>query len=460
MSIWDDLKPDDVDGAIMSFGDHLEELRKRLILAIAAPLPLMIILFFFSAELVEWLILPMYGALAAHGLPPSLQALSPQEVLLTRLKVAAVGAIVLSGPWIIWQAWKFIAPGLYHHERRFVTLLIPGSGVLTLAGIALLYWVMLPLMLYVLVGFGGSVKIDPPANRSLKEKWDLVEQWEGEIPIYAQTPEPLSPGMVWVKAPEMELFVAMPVDDEPVPPPAEETEPTTEPQPRGRAQPMTRPGASPPTSPAASAPPPPVTVERVPRRAEGGIEQSYRLSEAINFTLLLMLAIAIAFQMPLVILLLGWLGIATAPWLRAQRKYALLVCAVVAAIITPADAPSMVMMLLPLYGLYELGILLLVLMPAQRVREGSFVAPILEGFRRWRKRPKRPGSDRTGGPGSGHSVKVKPADDSVSRGPGGASAGDAGPASPPPPPDRPGDDRDEPDNEPDGPGDRSGPRPS
>jgi sec-independent protein translocase protein TatC len=83
-----------------------------------------------------------------------------------------------------------------------------------------------------------------------------------------------------------------------------------------------------------------------------------------------MLGIVIAFQMPLVILLMGWMGLASADWLRAKRKYALVICAVVSAMITPADAVSMVMMLVPLYALYELGILLMVLAPASAVAQG------------------------------------------------------------------------------------------
>jgi sec-independent protein translocase protein TatC len=105
-----------------------------------------------------------------------------------------------------------------------------------------------------------------------------------------------------------------------------------------------------------------------------GIDQTFRVSWVVSFTLVLMLGIVVAFQMPLVILLLGWLGLASAPWLRARRRYALAICGLISAMITPADAVSMVIMLLPLYGLYELGILLLVLFPASAVAEGRWRA--------------------------------------------------------------------------------------
>jgi sec-independent protein translocase protein TatC len=107
------------------------------------------------------------------------------------------------------------------------------------------------------------------------------------------------------------------------------------------------------------------------------IAQEFRLTTYVNFVLLLMLGIVLAFQMPLVILLMGWLGLVTADGLRSKRKYAILICAVVAAMITPADALSMLMMLVPLVALFELSIVMLVFAPASAVAEGT----VLRRFR-------------------------------------------------------------------------------
>ena len=139
---------------MMSFGDHLEELRRRLILALIVPLPMMIVLFPFSDEIRGILTRPVFGALRSAGLPAQLQAMNPAETLATDLKLSIIFSLVLSGPWILWQGWKFIEPGLYNQERRFVHLLVPGSALLTIAGLALLYFGMLPLMLRVLIAFG------------------------------------------------------------------------------------------------------------------------------------------------------------------------------------------------------------------------------------------------------------------------------------------------------------------
>ena len=97
------------------------------------------------------------------------------------------------------------------------------------------------------------------------------------------------------------------------------------------------------------------------------ISQIFRLTSYVNFVLILLAGIALAFQMPLVIVLLGWTGIVNVKGLKANRKWALLVCCIIAAITTPADVISMVFMLMPLYCLYELGILLLQCVPASRL---------------------------------------------------------------------------------------------
>lgn len=92
----------------------------------------------------------------------------------------------------------------------------------------------------------------------------------------------------------------------------------------------------------------------------------------------------LGFQMPLVVMLLGWIGIASPDFFRKNRRYALFGCATAAAIITPSsDMISMLVMMLPLYALYELGILLLILAPAHKVAQGRvFSLPRFQWFRR------------------------------------------------------------------------------
>jgi sec-independent protein translocase protein TatC len=313
----------------MSFGEHLEELRRRVLLAMAVPLPLSVLTFLASDILIRWLVLPLTRVLEWADLPPVVQTLSPPEMLVTKIKLSLIGAVVVSAPWILWQGWRFIAPGLYRTERRFVYFLVPGSAILTAAGIALMYWVMLPLMLQVLVMVSTSLDLAPD-NPGTDPRVQANLALHDELPIRAAAPEQPAAGDAWLLWPRLELFVAV-ADAE-----------------------------------AAGG----VAVLEVPPRLPSSVEQQFRVSEYIGFVLLLFLGIVLAFQMPLVIALLGWLGLASPAWLRANRKYALMVCAAVSALITPADALSMLMMLLPLYGLYELGIVFLVIAPSSAVAEG------------------------------------------------------------------------------------------
>ncbi|MCH2144351.1 MAG: twin-arginine translocase subunit TatC [Phycisphaerales bacterium] len=359
------------DHSMMSFGDHLEELRHRLMLALVVPLPLMIALFPFSDDLRVVLCAPVYSALESSGLPAQLQAMNPAETLTTDLKLSIIFALVLSCPWVLWQAWKFIEPGLYRQERRFVHLLIPGSGVLTMAGLALLYFVMLPLMLRVLIAFGVPAN-QPSYPISGQEPTAVVatetsdppaaDELPTTIPIQQGRPDELLPGSIWISPSNNTLQVAVPVGDDP-----------------GRVQ-----------------------VLMVPLSIEGMVVQQYRLKEYVNFILMLMIGISIAFQMPLVILLLGWVGIVRPSILKRSRKYALLICAVVAAITTPADLISMFLMLIPLYCLYEFGILLLILAPADRVAEGAVfkgaVEDVLGRFDRDDDDDRDPDDDPDAGP--------------------------------------------------------------
>ena len=346
---------DDPTRFTMSFGDHLEELRRRVLWAMAAPIPLSVVVFIFKEPLIQWLCAPLMKVLEANELPRRMLVLGPAEALMTAIKLSLIGAVVLSAPWILLQGWKFIKPGLYHHERRFVHFLLPGSAILTAAGVALLYYIMLPLMLMVLVKFGTAL-LPSPGNAMDDPRVQAVLESIESVPILTKPPNPAEPGDAWLNWPDLDLYVAVKLAVEPD-------------VSAGRARIEDSPDAQ-----------PAVEIVHVPRRPV--MSQEFRLGAYLDFVMLLILAISIAFQMPLVILLLGWVGIVRIETLRTKRKYALFICGVIGAVITPPDALSMLMMLVPLYGLYELGIILLVLAPAQAVAEGSVLS--------WRRSHKSP----------------------------------------------------------------------
>ena len=309
----------------MAFGDHLEELRKRIIISLAAPVPLAILFFVGGDWLLLWLMAPLQSVQLDYGFPQQLQVLSPPEFLLLKIKVSIIAALVCSLPWLLWQAWLFIGPGLYPRERRFVHFLVPGSAVLTASGILLMYFVMLPLMLEVLMVIGGSLEARPSLIEVAPDA--TATEGLGRLPLITEEPVAPTAGDAWVLMPEGTLQIAVPE------PERENT----------------------------------VRILQLPLEGTDAIWQAFRLTSYINFVLILLLGIAVAFQMPLVIVLLGWLGIVDTELLKRNRKWALLVCGLVAAITTPADVMSMLMMLIPLYLLYELGVVILQFIPASRL---------------------------------------------------------------------------------------------
>ncbi len=308
------------DAAIMSIGDHIEDLRKRIIWSIIPPLPLAVLFFLFADPIVRWFLVPLYNVLDKYGLPAHVQVLSPPEFLMVEMKIAIGAAILVAGPWILYQLWKFVSPGLHNHERRFVYFLIPGSVILCVAGLSLMYYIMLPLILEFMVTIAGGVTV----QTELITIGDSISTLT--IPVLEEFPSVASAGDVWVKMPEGVLEIAIPASEEGM-----------------------------------------LETLQLPMNRGSLISQQFQLSSYLGFVLLLMFAIGIAFQLPMVMLLLGWLHIVTPAWLRKNRKYALLVLGIISAMITPQDVVSMLMMLIPLYLLYELGIALIVWVPVSSV---------------------------------------------------------------------------------------------
>lgn len=144
----------------MSVGEHLEELRRRVILG----------LLFWGAAFVLCLAFNRYvmGAILRQPLQvlmelgyeePRLQFLGPTEGFITWLKLAMVVSFFVASPLILWQLWKFVAAGLYPHERRPVRLVAPLSYALFVAGVTFLYFVVMPTALRFLFDFGTDPEL-------------------------------------------------------------------------------------------------------------------------------------------------------------------------------------------------------------------------------------------------------------------------------------------------------------
>ncbi|MDZ4754768.1 MAG: twin-arginine translocase subunit TatC [Phycisphaerae bacterium] len=334
--------------ALMSFGDHLDELRRRVFRALAAPIPLAILAFFFANHLRAVLERPLRDAMRAAGLPDQLQFLGVTEAMAVDLKLSFVFGVVVSSPWILWQLWKFIEPGLYEYERRFARLLIPGSILLTIAGILTLYFVLLPFSLAVLVDYGVEPRGGPVPTLNTAAI-DPEKPAPPAIPLLSEAPATVRPGEAYVLVPQRLLCIPMSPDG-------------------------TR-----------------IEIWTMALSKDSTYLQSYRGAEYHDFVLLMMLGVAVSFQMPLVILLLGWAGIVRNETLRKNRKYAIFVITIVSAVVTPtSDLTSMLLMLIPLYLLYELGIFLLTVVPPQAVSQGNVMSGLFRRVRQARSSGKRP----------------------------------------------------------------------
>jgi sec-independent protein translocase protein TatC len=178
----------------------------------------------------------------------SLVSLAPLETLTIFFMVALVSGLVLASPWVFYQAWAFVAAGLYRHERAYVKKFLPFSLGLFLAGVFLCFFLVLPVTLTFLLQFN----------------------------VYL------------------------------------------------------------------------------------GVAPTLRLSEWMSFATLLPLIFGLAFQTPLVMLLLERLNIFTIDDFRAKRKFAILIITIAAGVLTPGQDPfSMILLALPMILLYELGIIMM-----------------------------------------------------------------------------------------------------
>src|SRR5665213_2582968 len=164
---------DDEGMARMSFLEHLEELRKRLLLAIGGIGVAFVLSLLFSDQL--WYIVrqPAATALIHLGInPPVLHQLSPMDVFqIIWMKLPILAAGFLSSPWILYQVWAFIAPGLYKRERRWAAPFVISSAGLFLLGGCFAYFIAFRYGLEFLLGLGITQGITPTI--SVTEYYDL-----------------------------------------------------------------------------------------------------------------------------------------------------------------------------------------------------------------------------------------------------------------------------------------------
>lgn len=226
-----------------SFISHLVELRDRLIKSLIVVLVLFGVCFYFSRDILWFLSLPLYEALPPGARPVFLAG---EGAFFTLTKVAFLSALLFSLPWVLYQAWAFVAPGLYEHEKRFALPLIFSSVFFLVVGISFAYLFVLPAAYKFFFSFAEGTGAE--VMQDLQKYWD--------------------------------------------------------------------------------------------------------------FTLSIFFGFGLAFEVPVVEMLLVKLGMVTTEQLRQVRRYVIVGAFIAAAILTPPDVLSQFMLAIPLIGLYELGIFL------------------------------------------------------------------------------------------------------
>jgi len=143
------MKPDEK----QPFLSHLEELRKRLIACAIATAVGFVVCYIFSERLFQFLIFPLKSQLPQGD---KLVFTSLPEMFLTYLKTGFIAGILLVSPFIFYQIWMFISPGLYQHERRMVVPFVFFSSILFVGGALFGYFVVFPFGFKFFLGFANE----------------------------------------------------------------------------------------------------------------------------------------------------------------------------------------------------------------------------------------------------------------------------------------------------------------
>ncbi len=139
-----------------SFVSHLTELRKRLIHSFIFLFIFFIVCYFFSEYLYAFLVDPFASAVKENGLERRLIFTALQETFLTYIKVSFFTAFFITCPYILIQIWKFIAPGLYKHEKVAIIPYLVLTPILFFLGGVLVYYLIMPLAIDFFLSFESS----------------------------------------------------------------------------------------------------------------------------------------------------------------------------------------------------------------------------------------------------------------------------------------------------------------
>ncbi|MBH9553263.1 twin-arginine translocase subunit TatC [Inhella gelatinilytica] len=152
---------DELAGTEQPFVEHLVELRDRIVRALLAVMLMFGVLCVWPSPggLYDLLALPMSQALPGGA---KLIATGTFAPFMVPLKITLMGGFLLALPFVLYQVWAFVAPGLYSHEKRFILPLVVSSTLLFFVGVAFCYYLVLPAMSKFIVAFApASIQVAP-----------------------------------------------------------------------------------------------------------------------------------------------------------------------------------------------------------------------------------------------------------------------------------------------------------
>jgi sec-independent protein translocase protein TatC len=237
-----DASPPPEGSAQETFISHLIELRDRLLRAIIAVVVALLVLFPFAKDIYAVLAAPLVKVLPAGA---TMIATDVTGTFLVPLKVTLMAAFLVALPYVLWQMWAFVAPGLYQHEKKLAAPVILSSFAFFLVGMAFAYYVVFP------VAFGFFAGYAP-----------------------------------------------------------------------------------------------------------AGVQMMTDIDKYLSFVLTMFIAFGVTFETPVIVIVLVRLRVVTLAQLKAIRSYVIVGAFVIGAIFTPPDVISQLLLAIPLWLLYELGILL------------------------------------------------------------------------------------------------------
>ncbi|WP_421724099.1 twin-arginine translocase subunit TatC [Bauldia sp.] len=171
---------DEVEASRAPLIEHIIELRGRLIHAMLAVLAAFVVCFIFAQDIYNVLVIP-YEWAAGPTREVRLIYTAPQEFFITQIKVALFGAIFFAFPVIAVQIYKFVAPGLYKHERGAFVPYLVATPLLFILGAAVVYFIIMPLALGFFLGLeqeGGdgqaAIELLPKVNEYLSLIMTLI----------------------------------------------------------------------------------------------------------------------------------------------------------------------------------------------------------------------------------------------------------------------------------------------